>query len=587
MTQESKSENASVRRKARARKIALFLILALHFTILVMSAGRKSVTSDEPFHIARGVSALFSGDFRLNVAHPPLVNMICALPLLTFEDLRIPFKEATWQNPNIDHFLRKMKFFNLLLWVHDTWQWKGNPDPLRIIFWTRVPVMIMSVILGLLIYLWAARLHGTGAGFAALGLYCFSPTVIAHSRLVTTDTGAALFILIFAMALSRHLRSPSWKSLILCAACFGLAQLAKYTSILLVPLLPVVLILAKDGPYRIKFRQFFALRPSDQGFLTGVAAWILIVLMGALVIWAGYGFEIHSIHRIEAPEIAPFTEPGLFIKTLLVRAMAAVPIPPRTYYYGLSVTLLDTAEHFHPLYFLGRISERGWWYYYPLLFLMKEPLALLFIILLFLAAARKYLSSPMPESLMFLVFGAGTALFFMFLNQKNIGIRHLLPAYPFLFICLAGLFEVRAWRGLLPWAAWALLVVYAANAFSSYPDYLVHFNSLVGGPGGGLRYSVVGEDWGQDVMALGEFCGEKGITNIHYNPYGNADPRAYGVPNVPFKCGFSEKGWYAAHVVDLRRPIRTKAPDCYKPFLKMEPRAVLHHTIYIYYVSPR
>jgi 4-amino-4-deoxy-L-arabinose transferase-like glycosyltransferase len=584
MDQGTKEGEAGDGGKALPGRAAVLLILALHFTVLVMSAGRKSVTSDEPFHIARGVSALFSGDFRLNVAHPPLVNMICALPLLTFEDLRIPFKEATWQNPNIDHFLRKMKFFNLLLWVHDTWQWKGNPEPLRIIFWTRVPVMIMSVILGLLIYLWAAKLHGRGAGFAALGLYCFSPTVIAHSRLVTTDTGAALFIFIFAMALSRHLHRPSWKSLALCGVCFGLAQLSKYTSILLVPLLPVVLILAKEGPYGGKIRQFFTLRPSDQGFLTGVAAWILIVLTGAFVIWAGYGFEIHSIHRIEAPEIAPITEPGLFIKTLLVRAMAAVPIPPRTYYYGLSVTLLDTAEHFHPLYFLGRVSERGWWYYYPLLFLMKEPLALLFIILLCLAAARKYLSSPRPESVICLVFSGGTALFFMFLNQKNIGIRHLLPAYPFLFIWLSGLFEVRTRRGLLPWAAWALLAFYGANAFSSYPDYLVHFNSLVGGPAGGLRYSVVGEDWGQDITALGEFCREKGIKTIHYNPYGNANPRAYGVPQVPFKCGIDKEGWYAVHLVDLRRPTRTKNPDCYKPFLEMEPIAVLNHTIYIYHV---
>jgi len=566
-------------------RAAVAAVLLAHLAMLFHSAGKKSATSDEPFHIARGVSALFSGDFRLSVAHPPLVNLLCAAPMVFFHDLEVPFNEATWQNPEADHYLRKLKFFSLLLWVHDTPQWRGNPDPLKIIFWARVPVMIMSAALGLVICLWARKLFGPAAGLFALVLYCFSPTALAHGRLATTDTGAALFMALFFMALARGLEKPGVKALVLCGFTLGLAQLSKYTAVLIIPLTPVVLLAAAQGPWIERLKEFVVPAPKRRAFFTGLWAWLMMVVVCLFVIWAGYGFELRSIHEIQPGGPVSLSEPGVSMKRLAVDMMAAVPLPPRTYYYGLATTLMDTSAHFHPLYFLGELSEEGWWYYYPVLFLIKEPVSLLLMIVAALAALGKGPRTPRPHALVMAVFGGGILLFFMFLNEKNIGIRHLLPLYPLLFVWVARLAAVRAWRGLLPWGAWALLAVYAINALLVHPDYLVHFNRLAGGPDKGLRLSVVGEDWGQDVAGLGRFCREKGITRIHYNPYGNVDPRAYGVPRVKLRCGALEPGWYAVHLVDLLRPREGESKDCYKEFRGMEPVAVINHTIYVYRIN--
>lgn len=585
MTGESEEKPGNEKRPKWLVRAAVCAVLAVHLGLLVGSALQKSATSDEPFHIARGVSALFSGDFRMSVAHPPLVNVISALPLLAFPDLKVPFADASWHNPKADPAERKYRFSRLLLWTRGGGYWPGNDDPLRIIFWCRVPTMIMSVALGLLVYLWSRRTWGRRAGLAALILYCLSPTVLAHARLATTDVGSALFIFLFAMTLARHVSRPSWNNLLLCGAALGLAELSKYTAILLIPLIPLVLIVAREGPVIKRLRDFFELSPGRPGFLTGAGGVLIMFFICALVIWAGYGFEIHSIHKIELPDPGSISRPGYLVKSLAVRLMASLPVPPRTYYFGLSRTLMDTALHPHPLYFLGKTDSGGWWYYYPVLFVLKEPLSLLALAV----AALVGLGSGQRASRAVWATGwvlcLGIVVFFMFLNHKNIGIRHLLVAYPFVFFGLSRVVSPASGKKWVRAGGWILVSIYAINGVQCYPDYLVHFNSLAGGPEGGLKLSVVGEDWGQDVYALGKWARERRLDKIYYEPYGNSDPGAYGVPYARFSCHDRGEGFYAFHVVDLRRP-RSDKEECYHDFLAMEPVAVLHHTIYVYHLAP-
>lgn len=566
----------------RMIRAAAALALAVHLLLLILTARDKSVTSDEPFHIARGASALFSGDFRLNVAHPPLVNLISAAPLLCFRDLQVPFIDPAWRNPARDDAERKSRFARGLLWVHDSPQWRGNSDPLAIIFWTRFPVMLMSVALGLSIFLFTRRRLSDRAGLLALVLYCFSPTALAHGSLVTTDTGSALFIFLFAWALIAHLDRPSRGRLALVGLTFGLAQLSKFTAVLLIPLLPACLFLIPGGgSLRDRVTGFFAVRGPRA--LTGIWAFILVLVMGGFVIWAGYGFELKSIHRLSAPEARAAAGLGDALKESAVRLMAAVPVPPRTYYYGLSRTLIDTEEHPHPLYFFGRTSTRGWWYYYPALFLIKEPLALLLLIGLALAAVKQPPPLPGSSRMVMAVLGGGMVLAFMFLNAKNIGLRHLLPAYPFLFVGLGRMAAVE-WRR-MHLAAWALAGWYLVNGAAACPDYLIHFNTLAGGTDGGLQKSVVGEDWGQDIPALAKYTREQGIEEIFYNAYGTVDPRAYGVPHTRFACGERQPGWYAVHLVDLLRPTLEDGKDCYEDLKNLKPEKIVNHTIHVYHLT--
>jgi len=356
------------------RRAVVVVVIAAHFLLLFFSVSDKSATSDEPFHISRGVSALYSGDFRMSVAHPPLINLISATPLLFLPEVYKPFNDSSWRHPGADPTWRKQQFAKFLLWRLNSPFMNPRINGLDIIFWCRIPTMVLSAVLALILYLWTKRLMGPGPALAALTLYCFSPTIIAHSRLITTDTGCALLILLFAISLHRLVEKKTWAALALCGIAFGLAQLAKYTSILLVPMVPVTLILADRGSVRERLTRFFEPRPGRAAFKTGAAGWIIIMAIGLLVIWAGFLFETESIHEFEVPETVSIAErPGAFLKGAFVRTIARLPLVPRTYYYGLSRTMIDTAGHSLPLYFLGERSEGGWWYYYPVMFGSRSP----------------------------------------------------------------------------------------------------------------------------------------------------------------------------------------------------------------------
>jgi hypothetical protein len=71
----------------------------------------------------------------------------------------------------------------------------------------------------------------------------------------------------------------------------------------------------------------------------------------------------------------------------------------------------------------------------------------------------------------------------------NIGLRHILPIYPFLFVLLGGS-AVLLWQSGGAWtrrclpllAVWQLV-----SCLAAYPHYLAYFNELAGGSQNGHR----------------------------------------------------------------------------------------------------
>jgi 4-amino-4-deoxy-L-arabinose transferase-like glycosyltransferase len=64
----------------------------------------------------------------------------------------------------------------------------------------RVSVILMYLILAASLAWWVGRIAGRAASLAALILFAFEPTVLAHSRYVTTDIPVALFIWLTLMS---------------------------------------------------------------------------------------------------------------------------------------------------------------------------------------------------------------------------------------------------------------------------------------------------------------------------------------------------------------------------------------------------
>ena len=143
-------------------------VLLLFMAILAGGAAlRESVTVDEVAHIGSGVSYLQKFDLRLNEEHPPLAKILAALPLV-LRGTRADYSHISW---TISH-----NFFAAFLgeWVFGEYVLAKWNDPVATLAWARLPMLLLTLVLGLVVYLCARRLGGSWAE------YCVSACMCAH-----------------------------------------------------------------------------------------------------------------------------------------------------------------------------------------------------------------------------------------------------------------------------------------------------------------------------------------------------------------------------------------------------------------------
>jgi hypothetical protein len=119
-----------------------------------------------------------------------------------------------------------------------------------------------------------------------------------------------------------------------------------------------------------------------------------------------------------------------------------------------------------------------------------------------------------------------------FFNHIAIGLRYILPVYPFLFVFVGRLVQVSFKRRFVLISTTAVLCLwYIFSSLSIYPHYLAYFNEFVGGPDNGYKYLVDSNlDWGQDLKGLAEYVKEKDIGKVKLSYFGTADPDYYRIP---------------------------------------------------------
>jgi hypothetical protein len=125
----------------------------------------------------------------------------------------------------------------------------------------------------------------------------------------------------------------------------------------------------------------------------------------------------------------------------------------------------------------------------------------------------------------------------------NIGLRHILLAYPLLFI-LAGrvtkFFEDwvsgRRWKAICA----SILVLLGSEVLRSSPHYLAFFNCISGGPENGMNIlSDSNIDWGQDLKNLANYLEHQGHPELVLSYFGTAMPQYYGIQYQ----GLASSGW--------------------------------------------
>ncbi len=201
--------------------VSIYLVLSLGFIRFTDD------TFDERYHVTRGVMLMRTGDFRINQHHPILFNMIHSLPLAIDENFNMPETDGNQLWVNAD----KSRLSN------QTIELNGGED----YFYKEImPARFMAIassliLLGISMILMAERFGSTKA-FLISFIIMFSPTVIAHSAVVTTDIPIMWTLLIAGLCIDRFIQAPSKVNHGYMLLAVLVAILTKYTAVMLIPL---------------------------------------------------------------------------------------------------------------------------------------------------------------------------------------------------------------------------------------------------------------------------------------------------------------------------------------------------------------
>ena len=502
-----------------ARRCLPFLLLSLVF---VLECGwfirTQSLTFDEPIHIAEGLDAWRNHRFQDWNDHPPLARLWCALPLAA---------DRSYQMDAPQLFGPAGKISGI------------EPSPQAITWPARSMIVIFGLVLAWLLWATARKMFSEGAATFALALFVFSPSLIAHYSLATTDGIATLMVFATATALVWWRRSPTWLRTALFGVVLGLLLLAKFST-------PPMFVLAAGWMLLLK----------PDGIRWNPLQWnwgnvVLAVVVASFVVWVGYfchvsRLDIHSgMLTATFPNREPFTH-----KVNNEHLDLSFPLPAGEYFQGLWRVAQDNKMG-HPAFFLGTISKRGGFkLYYPVAVLLKwSPIVLiLFVTGIVLLFRRKV---PAPAGLWVMLSFPAVYFLFAIFARFDIGERHILPVYPFALLVCSSVWSLAAPHSWARKVIYALVLLLAVDSLRAAPDYLSYFTPLVS-PARSVRLLTDSNlDWGQGLLALRDYEHRHPGEEMWLAYFGSVDPAVYGIKARPLPPGERVHGTVVVSASDL------------------------------------
>ena len=527
------------RRPSAATIVAIVALLAFVALSLASLLG-NSPTSDEPVHLTAGYTHLHQRDYRMNPEHPPLVKLLAAASL-SLLDVRAPWPSPVWQEAWQSVAARaeeQWRLANVWLYSRDA-SGRFINDSQSMFRAARLPVLLLGLMTGVFVFLWSRALWGAWGAAASTILFAFDPSFIAHSALVTTDVALAAF----SVATIYFFWRGSAAAFVI---AFALAQTAKFSAALL---LPIVLLLAiwrfattrRDGPKLV-------------AMIAGAG------VASIVAIWLSYGFRYsaaaggarlpteETVRMWEANETIARLGPRASVEEIVRARQTATPsalkslllvaqrrhLLPEAYLHGIAVAGVSSA--LRPAFLNGEISRYGFPGYFFWTTLYKTPLPALIalicgVMLAFRAGANRTLVLLVPAAIFFAVAVA---------SRFNIGHRHILQVFPFLYVLCGSLgaaLQKQERRGRLTAAIAAIAIAVSSTfVFAGRPDVMIgthlsYLNELAGGPRRGFwLLNDSNFDWGQDLGRLDVWLDQHDVREpIDLVYFGTADPRYYDI----------------------------------------------------------
>jgi hypothetical protein len=569
------SPRAAAVRPSRAWMAAVGMLTIVHLALGAHCAWRSTVTHDEYWHLPAGLNVATTGRFNAENLNPPLSRVWSALPLAA---LGVHVGESSEPNDSTalgDHFL--IENFTR---YHELYAYG------------RLMNLIWSALAGWLIAVWGRELYGAGAGILGSAMWFLCPIVLSNAALVTPDVCTAFFFLANAYAAWRFAREPTVRGGLILGLLLGLAQLAKFTCVLLYPIAIVVwfVVRCRGGLPAVTCRR-------------AVGSWALTLATSVFVLNAGYLFQ-GSGQPLKSYQ---FLSRGLARVAEAAGPLGGLPVPaPRDYVVGFD-RQRSIMEAIHPVYLDGQMDGTGNgfrdYYFRACAYKWPHPIQALVVTAvcsgLFLRAGRRLWRSHFV-----LLLPAGLVVGIASASHMQLGIRYMLPAFPLIYL-FAG--HVGAWLAVPRWnwgKAWVGLCLFALLLGLRYhPHHLAYFNELSGGPVGGPTHLLDSNiDWGQDLRELHEYLNAQKVESVSLAYFGMVPPARLGFNyQIPpsFKqvhaAGGLPGGWYAVSVNFVQgRPhtIRdandeSRAAGAYEfiYFQRLVPVARIGWSIYVYKVS--
>jgi hypothetical protein len=586
--------------------IVIGMLVTMAF-LMIGPARQDSATVDETTALGAGYTYWTGHRFRFVPEHPPMGQMLPAVPLLVMDvklsdlakavlDGRVSYPwTRPWNGPtlSLQPFvpegcggqwldLKQAPFARLVAWncpgdypLQNWYLWAlpesqlfgqmlvydGTNDGDAMMLAGRVVQILLTLAVGLVVFQWVLASTGDKtAALCALVLWVFNPVSLGYGHLITTDIGVTLGFATAIMLFARFLERPSAVSAAVSGGGTGVALAMKLTAVMLGPALLVVLVLCwkRMQSAGVNLRKLAAI------FLATI--WLVLLV-------------VYFPRWSPPPPLSPSQAEALGVPAWF-QAFRPLLIPA-DFFKALALTL-GHSQGGHENYLLGEWAHHGWWYYYPLAFFLKSPAAFVVLTIAGAATAVRHFRELRPlEAAPWI--GAAVYVLAAMPSNVNIGVRHLLPIFP---LCCVGIGIAAArWTqpairkclfGLLGWQALVTLLC--------YPLYIQFFSEAVGGAANGQKYLIDSNyDWGQDAKRLKQFLDDRGITHIYLDYFGTQYNIEYlKIQNTRTDADHAQQikdGWLVVSASELMRPEWAWLRE------SREPTARVADTLFVYQIS--
>jgi hypothetical protein len=493
--------------------VAAAVLLLMMFVLAGGAALRESVTPDEVAHIAAGLSYVQKLDLRLNYEHPPLVKVLAGLPL-AIRGTRADYSSPQWTVAAgfLPAFMAE--------WVFGDWllgRWNNAEDTL---IWARLPMLLLTLLLGWVLFVVGRRLGGDWGGLLSLAAYSSMPAFLTFGPLVLTDVAIALFTVLTLWTFGDVWRDPSPRNTRRFALALAGALLSKFSAgVLFIAILAFVLntrrwALADQPAEKAAARPWRKLR--WRALRKGT--W-----MAAAVVYGVY-FALSWNQPVDIPGFAGHGP---------LLALAGRPLmPPWLFLRGLGWMLFTSVR---PSFLLGHASPHGVWFYFPVLLVLKSSPGFLGLLALTLALSlwrrrKSRAAQPVVPAELATHWRAMWVSLVIFTavcmaGTMDISIRHFTVPLALLTLLLAPLprlVERSAWRMAISAVLTASCLFTAVRLYPYYMQYASPF-----GMGQPLYWlmSDSNVDWNQALPEVEQFARQHNLADVPLDNYGFSDAR--------------------------------------------------------------